>query len=105
MSSRLRGALPAYKVGRLDEYLTLRFGSKQGYKDYIARRMYGQTHKGALRRFTCDCGEAISPPVHVTKIICQCGRTWHLCLKRSGVYNASVTKFSMLLPRCRIIEK
>lgn len=36
---RLRGILSAYKMGRLDEYIVLVFGSYDNYMDYTLRRM------------------------------------------------------------------
>ena len=39
MSNRLRGLTPAYKAGRLDEYIRLRFG-EGGYQRYVLKRMY-----------------------------------------------------------------
>ena len=38
MSNRLRGLIPAYKAGRLDEYIELRFGSFDEYVCYCFRR-------------------------------------------------------------------
>jgi len=38
MSNRLRGLLPAYRMGRLDEYIKLRFGSFDEYVCYCLRK-------------------------------------------------------------------
>ncbi len=38
MGNRLRGLMPAYKVGRLDEYILLRFGSSEDYLIYLVKR-------------------------------------------------------------------
>lgn len=40
---RLRGMKYAYKAGRLDEYLELRFGSLAGYERYCLRREFYRT--------------------------------------------------------------
>lgn len=36
--SLLRGLLPAYKAGRLDEYILLCFGSWDKYLEYVIKR-------------------------------------------------------------------
>ncbi len=38
MGHKLRGFMPAYRTGRLDEYLKLRFGGALGYYQYVFKR-------------------------------------------------------------------
>lgn len=46
MGNRLRGMVSAYKVGRLDEYIILRFGSYKDYEEYVLRHSWYSYHRG-----------------------------------------------------------
>jgi len=40
MSNRLRGMIPAYKDGRLDEFINCRFGDRAGYIEYVIKHSW-----------------------------------------------------------------
>ncbi len=50
MSKRLRGLTPAYKMGRLDEYIVLIFGSVENYERYLRKKLH-YAHCYPLRRY------------------------------------------------------